>query len=96
MWAVDGEVDRPIADVLVLVAEEPGGLILNLFANGVEVSELLVRQMSGKLCIFLAIFGPSQVQQQRPSRADARASWKEVSTNLNRSRKCDGFTYVKL
>lgn len=88
MWAIDGEVDRPVTDVLVFVAQKPCRLVLDLFADSMEVRELLVRQMSGKFCVLLTRFRPPQVQQQWPSRADARASWKKVPSNLNRWRTC--------
>ena len=90
MWTVDGEVDRSVADVLVFVAQEPGGLVVDLLTDRLEVRKLLVRQMSGELCVFLASFRSPQVQQQWPSRADAGASWEKVSTNLNRRCTCEG------
>lgn len=84
MWAVYGEVDRPVTDILVFVAQESCRLILDLFTHGFEVCELPVRQMSGELCILLSRFRAPQVQQEGPPGADAGASWKKVPTNLDK------------
>jgi hypothetical protein len=92
IWAVNGQVDGSITDVLVLVSQQSCGLILDLFADGLEVCELSVRKVRGKLCVLFPVFCPPQVQQQRPSRADARASRKKVSANLNTRITCTGCT----
>lgn len=82
MWAEDGEVYQPVADVFVCVAKEPSCLVVNFFTDSRKIGEPASRHVHGELGILFLCFNSAQVQDEGAPRTNSGASGEEISANL--------------
>lgn len=59
--AIDGEMDGAVADVLVGVAKQAGGLVVNFVTDCCEIGEAASRHVDRELSILLVCLNSAQV-----------------------------------